>query len=42
MKRDPNTRIIQRPTQEDLVYRQRVGRNLAWIPSTHHRFSRFL
>ncbi len=25
MKRDPNTRIIQRPPQDDVVYRQRVN-----------------
>ena len=25
MKRDPNTRVIQRPTHEDVVYKQRVS-----------------
>jgi hypothetical protein len=25
MKRDPNTRIVQRPPQDDVVYRQRVN-----------------
>jgi hypothetical protein len=28
MKRDPNTRVVQRPPQEDVVYKQRVSKIL--------------
>ncbi len=27
MKHDPNTRVVQRPPQEDVVYKQRVREN---------------
>lgn len=27
MKHDPNTRVVQRPPQEDVVYKQRVSEN---------------
>ncbi len=27
MRRDPNTRVVQRPPQEDVVYKQRVSEN---------------
>lgn len=27
MKHDPNTRVVQRPPQDDVVYKQRVNRN---------------
>ncbi|CAF4922962.1 unnamed protein product, partial [Rotaria socialis] len=31
MKRDPNTRIVQRPPQEDIVYKQRVNESVMSI-----------
>ncbi|CAF4929050.1 unnamed protein product, partial [Rotaria magnacalcarata] len=34
MKRDPNTRIVQRPPQEDVVYKQRVIKRAPPPPST--------
>ncbi len=27
MKHDPNTRVVQRPPQEDVIYKQRVSEN---------------
>ena len=27
MKHDPNTRVVQRPPQDDVVYKQRVSEN---------------